>query len=178
MSVIGQIVLKLLNPKNLLIWMHYSVCFTKYFSRERVHGFQKLLKSAKKHFYATFSLLWAQLSLKKLFLIWSQILGLLVNTLTANFQYSRSSRVYLQLQIQIKLSKKPQTFCWLLCPFLESILNFQCCEKHMSVIGLIFLKFLNPKYVLIYLHNRDCFWKSFGREHVNESQKPLKSAKK
>ena len=43
----------------------------------------------------------------KFFLIRSEILGLLGNTLTANYGYSRSNRENLLLQIQIKLSKKP-----------------------------------------------------------------------
>ena len=37
----------------------------------------------------------------------SEILGLLVNTLTANYKYSCSNRENLQLPIQIKLSKNP-----------------------------------------------------------------------
>ena len=28
------------------------------------------------------------------------------------------------------------------------------------------------------MHNRACFWKPFGSEHVNESQKLLESAEK
>ena len=38
----------------------------------------------------------------------SEILGLLVNTFIANYEYSRSNRENLPLQNQIKLSKKPQ----------------------------------------------------------------------
>ena len=46
------------------------------------------------------------MSWKKLFLIRSEILGLLVNTLTANYEYSRSNEENLPLPIQMKLSKK------------------------------------------------------------------------
>ena len=48
---------------------------------------QKLLKSAVKYFYPTFSSFWANLSLKKSFLVRSEILGLLLNRLTANYEY-------------------------------------------------------------------------------------------
>ena len=51
------------------------------------------------------------------------------NTLTANYEYSRSNRENLPLQIQIKLSKKPLIFCCSFFAFLESTLNFQCSEK-------------------------------------------------
>ena len=37
----------------------------------------------------------------------SEIPGLIDNTLTANYDYSRTNRENLQLPIQIKLSKKP-----------------------------------------------------------------------
>ena len=43
----------------------------------------------------------------ELFLIRSEILGLLVNTLTANYGYSRGNRENLPLPIQMKVSKKP-----------------------------------------------------------------------
>ena len=87
--------------------MHNRACFGKHFGSERVKESQKLMKSAEKNFYPTFSSLWAKLSQKKLFLIISEILGLLDNTLTANYGYSRSNRENLPFAIQIKLSKKP-----------------------------------------------------------------------
>ena len=74
---------------------------------------------------------------------------MLVNTLTANYGYLCSNRQNLQLQIQIKLSKKPQTFCGIFFQYSESTLNFQCSEINMSAICLIFLNIFNPKHVLI-----------------------------
>ena len=47
------------------------------------------------------------MSLKKNFSIRSEILGMLVNTMTANYKYFRSNPENLPLQIQTKLSKKP-----------------------------------------------------------------------
>ena len=90
------------------------------------------------------------MSHKKLFLIRSETLGPLVNMLTANYEYSRSNIENLTLPIQIKLSKKRSIFC---CIFFfvsfESTLNFQCCEKTVSLIGQVFLNLLFPKVVLI-----------------------------
>ena len=153
-------------------------CFWEPFGSERVNEAQNLVKSAEKYFYPTFSSLWANLKLKKLILIRSEILGLLVNTVTANCQYSPSNRENLLLQIQIKLIKKPSKFFCIFFYFLESTLNFQCSEKKMSMIVGIFRKLLTPKDVLVQMHNRDSFWKPTGSEHVNESRKLVKSAEK
>ena len=86
--------------------MHERSCFWKAFGSERVNEFQKLLKSAGKYLYPTFSSFWANMSEKKSFLVRSQILGLLVNTLTANYEYSRSIRENSPLPIQMQLSEK------------------------------------------------------------------------
>ena len=87
--------------------MHNSACYSKPFGSEPVNESQKFMKSVEKYFYRTFPSLWAKLSKKKLFLIISDILGLLHNTLTANYEYSRRNRENLQFPIQSKLSKKP-----------------------------------------------------------------------
>ena len=50
-------------------------------------------------------------------------------TLTANYEYSRRNRENLQLPIQIKLSKKPSTFCRISFAFLEFTLDFLCSQK-------------------------------------------------
>ena len=72
--------------------MDHSACFLKPFRTELVKESQKLLKSAEECFYPTFSSYWAKLSEEKLFLFRSEISGLLFNTLTANYEYSRSNR--------------------------------------------------------------------------------------
>ena len=87
--------------------MHSRACFWKANCSERVNESQKLLQYAEKNFYPTFSSFWATLSYKRLFLIRSESLGLLDNTLTANYEYSRINRENLPLPNQAKLSKKP-----------------------------------------------------------------------
>ena len=54
---------------------------------------------------------------------------MLVNTLTANYEYSRSNRENLPLPIQMQLSEKPKTFSEFFIAFLESTLNFEHFEK-------------------------------------------------
>ena len=85
--------------------MHNWASFWKPFDSERVNYSQKIVKSKEKYFYPTFSSFWAKLIEKKLFSIGSEIFGLLYNTLTANYEYSRSNRETLRLPIRIKFSK-------------------------------------------------------------------------
>ena len=90
--------------------MHNRDCFRKPFGSERLNESEKLRKSAKTWFSPTFSSFWAKLSLKKLSLIRSKILGLLLNTLTAHYEYYRSNRENLPFQIEINWSKNLQYF--------------------------------------------------------------------
>ena len=129
--------------------MHNSASFWKPIGTERVNSSEKLLKSTGKDFYPTFSSFSARLSYKNFFLFRSQILGLLINTLTVNYEYSRSIRENLPLPIHIKLSKKPLIFCGIVLKCLESIWNCQCSAKKTSLIDQVFLKLFTPKYLLI-----------------------------
>ena len=63
------------------------------------------MQYVEKNFYPTFSLFRVKLSYKRLFLIRSEILGLLDNTLTANYEYSRINRENVPLRNSAKLSK-------------------------------------------------------------------------
>ena len=62
MSLIAEVFLKLLTPKDVLTYMYKRSCFSKPFDSERVNESQKLLKSAEKYFYPTFSSFWVNLS--------------------------------------------------------------------------------------------------------------------
>ena len=55
-----------------------------------------------------------------------------LNTLTANYEYSRSNRENVPLQIQMQLSEKPKIFCCIFIAFLESTLNFKHFEKNRT----------------------------------------------
>ena len=129
--------------------MHDRDCFWKTFGSKCVNESQKLLKSAEKYFYPTFSSFWAKLSLNNLLFIRFEILGLLVNKLTANYDCSGSNRENLSLQIQIINLKKHKLFCYFSFFVLKFTLNAQSSETNMSVKDQIFLKLLTPKNVLI-----------------------------
>ena len=149
MSVRAQVFLKLLTPRDVVVWMHNRACFLKAYCSQRVNEFQKLLQYGEKSFYPTFSSFWAKLSYKRLFLIRPEIWGLLDNTLTANCEYYRINRENLQLPNKAKLSKKPSIFCCIFVAFFTSKLNFQCFKKKMSLIAQVFLKLLAPRDVLV-----------------------------
>ena len=109
--------------------MHNRASSWKPFDSEPVNYSQKLLRSKEKYFYPTFSSFCAKLSLKKLFSMGSEIVGLLGETFTANYKYSRSNRENLRLPIQIKFSKSASNFCFISLTFLESKWNLKCSEK-------------------------------------------------
>ena len=62
---------------------------------------------------------------KKLFPLRSEVLGLLVNTLTANCEYSRSNTDKIPEPIQMQLTGKLETFSQFFIPILEFALNFE-----------------------------------------------------
>ena len=97
--------------------MHNRAFFWKPFRSERGNGSQKLLKIAEKYFDSSFYLFWAKLSYKKLFLIRSDISGLLVNMLTANYKYSRSKKRIYRYKFKSNDLKNNK-------PFAESYLSF------------------------------------------------------
>ena len=63
-----------------------------------------------------------------LLVIW-EILGLFVNTLTADGKYSLCNRENLPQPIQMQLSKKQRTFSELFASFLKSTSNFKHFEN-------------------------------------------------
>ena len=73
---------------------------------QRVNGFQKLLKSARQHYYSIFPCILDLLSWKKSALVWSEILRLFVNTLTADKKYSRCNVHNFPQQDRTPLSQK------------------------------------------------------------------------
>ena len=108
--------------------MYKRSCFCKPFGSERVNESLKLLKSAEKYFYPTFSSFLANLSSKVLFLVRSDILALLVNTLTANYEYCNNTN-NLPLPVQMQLSAKVKTFPRFFIAFFDSALNFERFKK-------------------------------------------------
>ena len=98
---------------------------------------------------SNFFIILIQFSSQNFFFIQYEILGRLLNTLTAKYDLSRSNRDNLPLPIEIKLPKNRKYFCWTFFNFLASTWNLQCSEVKMSLIGQVFLELLTPKDGLI-----------------------------
>ena len=70
-------------------------------------------------------------------LVWSEILRLFVNTLTANNKYSRCNMHNFAQQVQTTLSQKQKTFCRFFIGFLKSAWNLEHFEKKYEYPSLI-----------------------------------------
>ena len=70
-----------------------------------------------------------KLSWKKSYLVRSKILGLFVNTLTAEYTYSRRNMQTLTQQVQTPLSLKQKTFSEFFIAFLKSTWNWEHFQK-------------------------------------------------
>ena len=103
-------------------------CFRRPCGNQRVNGFQTLLKSTRHHYYPIFPCIWDILSWKKSALVWSEILTLFVNTLTAHNKYSRCNVHNFAQQLQTSLSQKWKTFC----EFFIAFLKFACILEHFE----------------------------------------------
>ena len=70
-----------------------------------------------------------KLSWKKTALVRSKILGLFVNTLTAEYTYSRRNMETFMQQVQMPLSLIQKTFSWFFTAFLKSKWNGEHFQK-------------------------------------------------
>ena len=63
--------------------------FMQRFRSQHGNGYQKLLRSARNHFYTTIPLVLGRTSRKKLVLVRSEVLGQFAHTSTVHYKYSR-----------------------------------------------------------------------------------------
>ena len=73
--------------------------------------------------------MWDILSWQKSALVWSEILSLFVNTLTADNKYSLCNVDDFAQQVQTRLYQKQKTFCAFFIPFLKCAQNLEYFEK-------------------------------------------------
>ena len=98
---------------------------------DKQHGkcCEPLLKSASQHLYHIYWSIPSQLSWKKSLFLTCQILGLLVNTLTADERYPVLNRDNLTIPIQMQLSQKQKTFSGFFTAFSKSRSTFEHFDK-------------------------------------------------
>ena len=107
-----------------------------------------MLKSTRHYYYPIFPWIWDKLSWKKSALGRSKILGLFVNTLTAEYTYSRRNMQTFTQKVQTPLSLKQKTFSWFFIAFLKSTWNGEHFQKKESLLAQVFPKLLTPKEVV------------------------------
>ena len=129
MSVLALLFPKLFFGKEVATETSRRSCFRTPFGNQRVNGFQTQLKVTKHNYYPFFPWILAKLSSKTTALLWSRILRLFANTLTADDKYScRNMENFLQ-QFQTLLSKKRKTFSGFFIAFLKCAWNVEHFEK-------------------------------------------------
>ena len=124
-------------PKEVATETSTKSCFRTPFGNQRINWFQTLLKVARHHLYPLFPWIPGKLSWKKTALLWSKILRLFANTLTADDKYSfRNMQKFLQ-QLQTLLSRKRKTLSWLFIAFVKCAWNLLHFEKKDEFLSLI-----------------------------------------
>ena len=91
-----------------------------------------MLKSARHYYYPIFPWIWDKLSWKKSAFVRSKILGLFVNTLTAEYTYSRRNMQTFMQQVQAPLSLKQKPFSGFFIAFLKSTWNGEHFQKKVD----------------------------------------------
>ena len=94
-------------------------CFRTGFGSQCVKGSQTLLKSAWRLFYLIILSTWDKLSWEPSFRVIYKILGLFINTLTADGKYSLHNWENFLQPIRMLLLKKPRTFCQIFIAFFK-----------------------------------------------------------
>ena len=150
MSVLALLFPKLLFRKENASETCRRSCFRTPFGNQRVNGFQTPLKVTTWQYYPFFPWIPGELSWKKTALLWSEILRLFANTLTADDRYSfRNMRNFLQ-QIQTLFSQKRKVFSGFFIAFLKCAWNLEHLQKKDECPSLIITE--------IIFSERICYW--------------------
>ena len=109
-------------------------------------------------------------------LVMRKILGQSFSTLTADDKYSVANRDYVMQPIQMQLSNKLNSFCYVLVQFwnLDQLLNIL--NKKMTIIGYIIPKLQTAKDVVRLVLQKCRFRRPFDNQHIKLSQKVSKSS--
>ena len=115
------------------------------FDSEHDNGSQTLLRSARNNFYTTIPLIWDRKSRNRLVLVGSEVLGQLVNTLTADYKHSAQNRENLPQQVQTQISQERKTFYRFFIAFLKSTLNLEYFERKEQSHSLSITEIINSE---------------------------------
>ena len=119
MTLLAEGLSKLLTPRKLDTQMSKMPYIRKRFGKQRVSMYEILLKSARHHYYRMLPSICDKLSWKKSVFVRSEMLGLFVNTLTAEYMHSSRNIQNFHQQLQTLLSQKRKYFSVFLISFLK-----------------------------------------------------------
>ena len=105
--------------------MSKKFCFWRPLEKQNGRRAEALLKSESQHLYHTYWSVGKQLSWKKYLLVICKILGLFVNTLTADHKFSLLNGDKWMQPIQMHLSKTQKAFSQFSAAFLKWSSNFE-----------------------------------------------------
>ena len=137
-------------PKEVATETSTRSCFRTPFGNRRVNGYQTPLKVARHHYYPFSPWISGKLSLKKTTLLWSKILTLFANTLTADDKYSCCNMQNFLQKLQTLLSQKRKTFSGFFIVFLKCAENLGNFEKKDDCPSVILSE--------IIVSERGCYW--------------------
>ena len=149
--------------------------FRTTFDSQHAKRSETLRKSARQRFYHICWSLCRKLSCEMSLLVIYEILGLFINTMTADYKYFfRNSQNLLQL-IQMQLLKE-KVFSEFLAAFLKFTSHFEYFGKDMTVIGYMFSKLETAKDRIRQMSKKSIFRTPFHSQHVKGSQRLVKSS--
>ena len=108
----------------------------------------KLLKSERLHLYHIYWSRWTKLRRKKSLWVICNILGLFINALAAEGQYSLLIRSTLLQHFEMQLSMKRKIFPQFLFAFSKFGFSFEHCQERLALLSDVFLSFWTPKDLL------------------------------
>ena len=117
--------------------------FRTRFGKQRVSRFETLLESARQHYYRMLPWIRDKLIRKKFILVRSEILGLFLNTLTAEYQYYRRNMHNFPQQIQMKLSQKRKALSGFFITYLKGTSSLKYLEKKDEPLSLSIPEIIN-----------------------------------
>ena len=177
MSILSYLFPKLLFPKKVATETSRKSCFRTAFGNKRVNRFETPHKVARHHYCPFFPWIPGELSWKKTALLWSKILRLFANTLTADDKYCcRNMENFLQ-QLQTLLSRKPKTFSGFFIAFLKCAWNLEQFEKKDECPGGIISEIIVSESGWCWNVKNSCFRTPFCNQRFNGFQTLLEVAR-
>ena len=119
----SQCISEITDSQSLVRPLSRKLRFKTSFDSQRVNGYETIVKAAWQNSYQFFLSLWREMTWNISPLLKLEILGVFVNTLTADDRYPKRDCENLQLSIQMQISLK-KSFFWNFCSIYGIFIKF------------------------------------------------------